>query len=80
MNVAEGLELHEAVLTPAEQAQLVQAVEHWVALVRCTLRLPSPVGDCNREEWVRFWLGVVCGPGRRRWCRHWAVGWRAGEP
>ena len=33
MNVAEGLELHEAVLSAAEQALLVQEVEHWVALV-----------------------------------------------
>jgi hypothetical protein len=32
--VLEGLELHRGVLTPAEQARVVEAVEHWVALVR----------------------------------------------
>ncbi|GAB4818198.1 hypothetical protein N2152v2_005244 [Parachlorella kessleri] len=34
LNVAEGLELHEAVLSPAEQALLVEEVEGWVALGR----------------------------------------------
>ncbi|KAI3434973.1 hypothetical protein D9Q98_003025 [Chlorella vulgaris] len=34
VNVLEGLELHRGVLTPAEQARVVEAVEHWVALGR----------------------------------------------
>lgn len=33
LNVAEGLELHESILSPAEQALLVETIERWVGLV-----------------------------------------------
>ncbi len=59
VDVLAGLELHCNVLSPGEQAQLVEAVEHWVALVRGWAR-----GRCTRDS------TSLAGGARPRACTH----------
>lgn len=66
MNVAEGLELQEGVLSPEEQAQLVATVEHWVALVGWVGGIESSA-VCMV---VGGWVG-----GRGEWSEKRGMGW-----
>ena len=40
VNVVEGIELHTGLLTPEEQAQVVESVERWVGLVSRSCLMP----------------------------------------